>query len=143
VPARGNDRRSTGRRGIDTEAARLRETLRAPQTRQLPLVEEAMGRQALALLGRLHATCAAADDLEQATIESLTSNPPPTAGHLCAGPYIRHRHLASRLEGLDACGPLGKRGPGRDDSMTLVSWLGGIFSGIDLADLRDRFDPGH
>jgi hypothetical protein len=70
VPARGNDRRSTGRRGIDTEAARLRETLRAPQMRQLPLVEEAMGRQALALLGRLHATCAAADDLEQATIVS-------------------------------------------------------------------------
>ena len=37
-----------------------------------------------------------------------------------------------------SCGPLGKRGPGRDDSMTLVSWLGGIFSGIDLADLRDH-----
>src|SRR4029077_15348194 len=31
----------------------------------------------------------------------------------------------------------GKRGSGRDDSMTLVSWLGGIFSRIDLADLRD------
>jgi hypothetical protein len=37
-------------RGIDTEAARLREAFRAPQMRQLPLVEQAMGRQALALL---------------------------------------------------------------------------------------------
>ena len=33
VPARGNDRCSAGRRGIDTEAARLRETLPAPQVR--------------------------------------------------------------------------------------------------------------
>ena len=86
---------------------------------------------------QLRETLRAADDLEQATIESLTSNPPPAAGHLCAGACIRHRHLAGRLGGLDACGPLGKRGPGRDDSMTLVSWLGGIFSGIDVADLRD------
>ena len=45
-------------RGIDTEAARLREAFRAPQMRQLPLVEQAMGRQALALLGQLNAACA-------------------------------------------------------------------------------------
>jgi hypothetical protein len=43
--------------------------MRAPQMRQLPLVEQAMGRQTLALLGQLHAACAAADDLQQATIE--------------------------------------------------------------------------
>jgi hypothetical protein len=53
-------------RGIDTEAARLRDAFRAPQMRQLPLVEQAMGRQALALLGQLDAACAAASDLEQA-----------------------------------------------------------------------------
>ena len=52
-------------RGIDAEAARLREAFRAPQMRQLPLVEQAMGRQALALLRQLDAACAAADDLEQ------------------------------------------------------------------------------
>ena len=45
-------------RGIDTEAARLREAFRATQMRQLPLVEQAMGRQALALLGQLNAACA-------------------------------------------------------------------------------------
>lgn len=70
-------RARTGKRSV---LHRLRETLRAPQMRQLPLVEEAMGRQALPLLGQLNATCAAADDLEQATIESLTSNPPPASG---------------------------------------------------------------
>jgi hypothetical protein len=46
--------RKAGRsRGIDAEAARLREAFRAGQMRQLPLVEQAMGRQALALLGQL------------------------------------------------------------------------------------------
>jgi hypothetical protein len=68
--------RKAGRsRGIDAEATRLREALRAPQMRQLPLVEQAMGRQALALLRQLDAACAAANDLEQATIESFNQHP--------------------------------------------------------------------
>jgi transposase len=68
--------RKAGRsRGIDTEAARLREAFRAPQMRQLPLVEQAMGRQALALLGQLDAACAAADDLERAVTESFNLHP--------------------------------------------------------------------
>jgi len=56
-------RQAGRRRGIDAEAARLREAFRASQMRQLPLVEDAMGRQALALLRQLDAACAAADDL--------------------------------------------------------------------------------
>jgi transposase len=43
--------------------------------RQLPLVEQAMGRQALALLRQLDAACAAADDLEQAATESFNQHP--------------------------------------------------------------------
>jgi transposase len=62
-------------RGIDTEAIRLRGALRVKQMRQLPLVEDAMGRQALALLRQLDAACAAADDLEHATIESFNQHP--------------------------------------------------------------------
>ncbi len=62
-------------RGIDAEAARLRAAFRAPQMRQLPLVEEAMGRQALALLRQLDAACQAANDLEQAVIESFNQHP--------------------------------------------------------------------
>src|SRR4029077_9854624 len=46
--------RKAGRsRGIDAEATRLRDAFRAGQMRQLPLVEQAMGRQAVALLGQL------------------------------------------------------------------------------------------
>ena len=62
-------------RGIDAEATRLREAFRAPQMRQLPLVEQAMGRQTLALLGQLNAACHAAADLEQAVIESFNQHP--------------------------------------------------------------------
>ena len=68
--------RKAGRsRGIDAEAARLREAFRAPQMRQLPLVEQAMGRQTLALLRQLDAACAAADDLEHAAVESFNLHP--------------------------------------------------------------------
>ena len=62
-------------RGIDTEATRLRDAFRVPQMRQLPLVEDAMGRQALALLGQLDAACAAADGLEQAATQSFNLHP--------------------------------------------------------------------
>jgi transposase len=63
------------RRGIDPEAIRLREAFRAPQMRQIPLAEQAMGRQALALLRGLDAACTSADDLEQAVIESFNQHP--------------------------------------------------------------------
>jgi transposase len=62
-------------RGIDTEAIRLRDAFRIPQMRQLPLIEHAMGRRTLALLGQLDAACAAADDLEQAAVESFNQHP--------------------------------------------------------------------
>jgi transposase len=73
-------------RGIDTEAARLREAFRAPQMRQLPLVEQAMGRQALALLGQLDAACAAAGDLEQAVTQSFNLH--PDAGIITSFPRL-------------------------------------------------------
>jgi transposase len=68
--------RKAGRsRGIDAEATRLREAFAAPQMRHPPLVEEAMGRQALALLRHLDAACASAEDLEQATVASFNQHP--------------------------------------------------------------------
>jgi Transposase IS116/IS110/IS902 family len=42
---------------------------------QVPLVEEAMGRQALALLRLLDAACTSAGDLEQATTQSFNQHP--------------------------------------------------------------------
>jgi transposase len=62
-------------RGTDAEATRLRDAFRVQQMRQLPLVEDAMGQQALALLGQLDAACAAADDLEQAVTRSFNQHP--------------------------------------------------------------------
>ena len=62
-------------RGIDAEAQRLRETFRTPQMRQLPLVEQAMGRQALALLRHLDAACTSADQLEHDAAESFNQHP--------------------------------------------------------------------
>jgi hypothetical protein len=43
--------------------------------RQLPLVEQAMGRQALALLRQTEAACTSADDLAEAAAESFEKHP--------------------------------------------------------------------
>jgi transposase len=73
-------------RGIDAEAQRLREAFRTGQMRQLPLVEQAMGRQALALLRQLDTACANASDLEQAAAESFNQH--PDAGIITSFPGI-------------------------------------------------------
>jgi transposase len=73
-------------RGIDAEAQRLREAFRTEQMRQLPLVEQAMGRQTLALLRQLDAACANASDLEQAAAESFSQH--PDAGIITSFPGI-------------------------------------------------------
>ncbi len=73
-------------RGIDAEAARLKEAFRTPQMRQLPLVEQAMGRQTTALLRQLDAACASAADLEQAAAESFNQH--PDAGIITSFPGI-------------------------------------------------------
>ena len=72
---RGLLKKAGRRRGIDAQAARLREAFRAGQMRQLPLVEQAMGRQTLALLRQLDAAYASAEDLEHAAIESFNQHP--------------------------------------------------------------------
>jgi transposase len=73
-------------RGIGAEATRLREAFGLPQMRQLPLVEDAMGKQTLALLRQLNAACTAADDLEQAVTESFNQH--PAAGIITSFPGL-------------------------------------------------------
>lgn len=63
------------RRGIDAEAARLTTAFATRQLRQLPMVEQAMGRQALALLRQLDAACQAADELAEATAAAFSQHP--------------------------------------------------------------------
>jgi transposase len=93
-------RRAGRSRSIDAEAARLRDAFRAEQMRQPPLVEEAMGRQALALLRHLDAACASAEDLEQAAVESFNQH--PDAGIITSfpglGPLTGARVLAETCD---------------------------------------------
>jgi transposase len=79
--------RKAGRqRGIDAEARRLRDAFRLEQMRQPPLVEQAMGRQALALLRQMEAACRSADDLQAAAEESFSQH--PDAGIITSFPGI-------------------------------------------------------
>jgi transposase len=67
--------RAGRRRGVDAEARRLRAVLHATYLHQPPLVEEAMGRQVLALLGQLEAACRSAEDLATATTKQFATHP--------------------------------------------------------------------
>jgi transposase len=62
-------------RGIDTEATRLREILRRDWLHHPPLVEHALGQQALALLRQLNVACANADNLATAVVDSFEQHP--------------------------------------------------------------------
>ncbi|WP_406227699.1 IS110 family transposase [Streptomyces anthocyanicus] len=67
--------RKAGRKNtIGKEVERLHSALRLPQMRHLPLVEEAMGRQTLALLRQLEAACVSADDLAEASVQAFESH---------------------------------------------------------------------
>lgn len=66
-------KRSGRQRGIAAEAERLREIFRADWARQPQLVEDALGKQMLALLIQLEAACTAADNLAEAVEEAFLS----------------------------------------------------------------------
>jgi transposase len=68
-------RRAGRQRGIDQLAAQLQEVLRRPHLRQDPLVETAMGAQALRLLATLDAECASVEELGQACLEAFRQHP--------------------------------------------------------------------
>ncbi|MEV6845773.1 hypothetical protein [Actinoplanes sp. NPDC051411] len=68
--------RKAGRKNtIDAGAARLLIALRVTQMRQLPLVEQAIGRQAIALLRQLGANCISADELAEAADAAFCNHP--------------------------------------------------------------------
>lgn len=58
-------------RGIEAEADRLQKVFRGDYATQSRLVEDALGKQALALLRQLEAACLAADELAEAVEESF------------------------------------------------------------------------
>ncbi|MCX4993484.1 IS110 family transposase [Streptomyces sp. NBC_00568] len=68
-------KRAGRKRGIEAEADRLREIFRADWAHQPLLVEDALGKQMLALLVQLEAACTAADDLATAVEEAFPRHP--------------------------------------------------------------------
>ncbi|MFD8396768.1 transposase, partial [Streptomyces sp. NPDC059680] len=68
-------KRAGRKRGITAEAERLRGVFRDDYAHQPPLVEDALGKQMLALLVQLEAACTAADDLAEAVEEAFPQHP--------------------------------------------------------------------
>jgi hypothetical protein len=68
-------RRAGRQRRVDETATEIRNALRKPQLRQPELVEQAMGRQALALLATLNAECASVTNLTDATTAAFHKHP--------------------------------------------------------------------
>lgn len=62
-------------RRLATQAAHLQAVLAGPCLGQPPLVEQAMGRHALALLGALNTACANAEELATATRQAFDQHP--------------------------------------------------------------------
>jgi transposase len=68
-------RRAGRQRMLDETATRIQHALRRPQLRQATIVEQAMGRQAVALLATLNTECANADNLIGASVEAFRQHP--------------------------------------------------------------------
>ncbi|GGS72620.1 hypothetical protein GCM10010222_11770 [Streptomyces tanashiensis] len=68
-------KRAGRKRGIEADVERLRGAFRTDWARQPELVEDALGKQTLALLGQLTAACTAAADLAQAVDEAFPQHP--------------------------------------------------------------------
>lgn len=68
-------KRAGRKRGITAEAERLRDVFREDYAHQPPLVEDAVGKQMLALLVQLEAACTTADDLAEAVEEAFPQHP--------------------------------------------------------------------
>jgi transposase len=65
-------------RGVDREARRLHAILTAPQPRQAPPVEQAMGHHLLAVLRHLDVVCGNLEDLTQAAEAAFATHPDAT-----------------------------------------------------------------
>ncbi|MFG2758044.1 IS110 family transposase [Streptomyces wuyuanensis] len=68
-------KRAGRQRGVADDAERLREVFRTEWAHQPPLVEDALGKQMLALLIQLEAACTAADNLAEAVEEAFPQHP--------------------------------------------------------------------
>ena len=90
--------RAGRQRGLDLEAARIQTVLRGEQLRQLPTVEQAFGRQALALLRHLDTTCTNAEELAAAASAHFRPTPGRRDHHQPARTRISHRRPGARRD---------------------------------------------
>ncbi|OKJ52616.1 IS110 family transposase [Streptomyces sp. CB02261] len=67
-------KRAGRKRAIEADTERLREALRTDWAHQPPLVEDALGKQMLAVLLQLEAACTAADNLAKAVEEAFVQH---------------------------------------------------------------------
>lgn len=90
-------KRASRKRGIEAEADRIRDIFRAAWAHQPPTVEDALGKQTLALLAQLEAACTAVDQLAEAVEGAFPQHPGSAATgrrvlqHRRARPYPRQR----------------------------------------------------
>lgn len=68
-------RRAGRQRRLEDTATRIQNALGAPQLRQPPLVEQAMGCQAIALLATLNTECVNAENLNESAAEAFRNHP--------------------------------------------------------------------
>lgn len=68
-------KRAGRQRGVAADTERLREVFRADWAQQPELVEDALGKQTLALLIQLEAACTAASNLAEAVEEAFSQHP--------------------------------------------------------------------
>ncbi len=87
-------KRAGRQRGIEAEADRFRAVFRSEWAHQPALVEDALGKQMLALLVQLEAACTAADQLAEAVEEASPQHPDSEIILSCPGLGIQ---LGARL----------------------------------------------
>jgi transposase len=109
-------RKSGRQRNIDSWANRLRTIFTGDYLHQLPLIEQAMGHQAQALVLQLDAACRAADDLADAAAEAFAQH--PDAGILTSFPGI------GPLTGARVLGEIGDDRTRFDSARGLKSYAG-------------------
>lgn len=103
-------KRASRKRGITAEAERLRDVFREDYAHQPPLVEDALGKQMLALLVQLEAACTAADDLTEAVEEAFPQHPDAGDSRPLNAATVRLPEVATRVGGI-----LGQRCAMRED----------------------------
>lgn len=119
-------------RGIEAEADRLREFFRGDYASQPRLIEDALGKQAFALLRQLEAACLAADELaeavEESSVQHLGDPAAVTAVVDALGTAIHHDQHGITRSALKALAAFGRAAAGARDTIRSLTTAGDAHS---------------